>query len=100
MVPLNWFRVDSRIARSSKWLGSRTSLVSRAEQGYGRIDGRFDDLTDGSSVLDGKRGQFTKTTQQDHGQRRGERRQGGPPEAPGWGQGGQQGRQARKHAWR
>jgi len=56
------------------------SLVSRTQQGYGCIDSRFDDLPDGSSVLDGKRGQFTQTAQQDHGQRRSQGRQVGPPE--------------------
>ena len=53
------------------------SLVSRTEQGYGCIDSRFDDLPDGFSIFDGKRSQFTQTTQQDHGQRRSQWRQVG-----------------------
>ena len=60
--------------------GSAMSLVSRTQQGYGCIYSRFYDPPDGSSILDGKRGQFTQTAQQDHGERRRQRRQVGPPE--------------------
>jgi hypothetical protein len=59
----------------------RLRSVPRAEKSYGRIHRRFNDLPDGSSIFDGKRGQFTQAAQQDHGQRRSQRRQVSPPEA-------------------
>src|ERR1700742_5042169 len=78
MVPLSWFRVDSRIAvlhvcgsaaslaprrlgRNSlqpNRLRRRQRLMSRSEQSYGRVHGRFDDSADRFPVLDRKRGQL------------------------------------------